>query len=133
MRRVMRRNLIYIRGIEIPEPSNYNAIVADSVDNARNVGSVVIGSVVREDQVRIDADYNYLTALQWSGILKLFNSKYGGSFYNDVTFFNPVTADWDTRKMYISNRDTSNGAFMIDPSTGAVVGWKGPHLALIEV
>lgn len=128
----MRKNLITIGSTPIPEPSSYDVKISDIVDSARNTKGVVIGSIVREDVAKIEADFNYLTASQWSNILKLFNSKYGGSFYNDVTFFNTLTCDWETRKMYVGDR-TSNGAFMTDLSTGAVVGWKGPHLSLIEV
>ena len=126
------QNLITIAGVEIPQPSKYVGLTADVVDTGRNVQGVLIGGVVRYDMAKIEADFNYLTAKQWSDILKLFNPTYGGSFTNQVTFFNQTTADWETREMYVGDRTTS-GAFMTNHVTGAVTGWKNPHLSLIEV
>ena len=126
------QNLITIAGVALPQPSKYVGLTADVVDTARNVQGVMVGGVVRSDVAKVEADFNYLTAAQWSTILKLFNPTYGGSFTNQVTFFNQTTADWETREMYVGDRTTS-GAFLCDPSTGAVTGWKSPHLSLIEV
>ena len=57
--------------------------------------------------------------------------KYGGSFYNNVTFFNQVTGAWETRKMYVSDRNAS--IFRRDPISGDVVGYVNPKLSLVEV
>lgn len=123
--------LVIIAGTDLPTPSTYVGYTADVVDAGRNVEGVVIGSVVREDVGKVEMSWNYLTAQQWSTILKLFNSAYGGSFYRSVEFFNQVTADWTTRTMYPGDRTTS-GAFKLDPGSGAVVGWEKPVLHLVE-
>lgn len=127
----MPKALISIAGVDIPTPSTYVGITADVVDAGRNVEGFVVGAVVREDVAKVEATFNYLTAKQWSDILKLFNSKHGGKFFQSVTFFNQTTADWETRTMYPGDRTTS-GAHKRDPVTGAIIGWEKPVLHLIE-
>ena len=126
------QNLITINGVTIHQPSKYVGLTADVVETARDVKGVLLGGIVRSDVAKVEADFNYLTAQEWATILQLFDPKFGGSFTNPVTFFNQVTATWETREMYIGDRTTA-GAFMCDPETGAVIGWKNPHLSLIEV
>lgn len=126
------RHLITVAGVPLPQPSEYKGLTADIVDSARNVDGYVVGAVIRHDVGKVEAEYKYISAQAWSNILKLFNPKYGGSFYNNVTFFNQVTANWETRKMYVSDR-TTTGAYKLDPATGAVIGWIGAHLSLVEV
>lgn len=127
----MAKALVTIAGVPLPTPSTYVGITADIVDAARNTEGVVVGAVVREDVGKVEMSWNYLTAQQWSTILKLFNSAYGGSFYQTVEFFNQTTADWETRVMYPGDRTTS-GAHALDPETGAIIGWEKPVLHLIE-
>lgn len=126
------KNLITIAGIALPQPSDYTGRTADVVDTARNVQAVMVGAVLRYDVAKVEASWRYLTAEQWATILKLFNPTYGGSFTNQVEFYNQTTATWETRTMYVGDR-TSGGAFMCDKDTGQVLGWKGPKLSLIEV
>ena len=123
--------LLTVAGVELPPPSKYVAVTADVVDAGRNVEGHVVGAIVREDVGKVEAVWNYLSIQQWSAILKLFNSKYGGTFFQTVEFFNQTSADWETRTMYPGDR-TSGGAFKTDPATGAVVGWEKPVLHLIE-
>lgn len=123
--------LVSIAGIDLPTPSVYTGITADIVDAARNVDGYVVGAIIREDVGKVEMTWNYLTAEQWATILKLFNSAYGGTFYQNVTFFNQTTASWVTRTMYPGDR-TTGGAFKTEPTTGAVVGWMQPVLHLIE-
>ena len=91
----------------------------------------MIGAVIRHDVAKVELTWRYLTVEEWSAILKLFNPKYGGSFYNPVRFFNQVSGDWETRQMYVGDR-TSSGMFKLD-ANGIPVGWMGPKLSLIEV
>ena len=119
--------LVTVGGYEFPEPSTYNATTSTIVDSARNVNGVVVGSVVRIDVAKIELSWKYLTARQWASILSLFAS----SFYNEVTFYNQVTAGYSTRTMYVS--DKTAGMWRRDPSTGAVLGWTGCSLSLVEV
>lgn len=119
--------LVTVAGYELPEPSTYSANTATLVDSARNVQGYVIGSVIRHDVAKVELSWRYLTADQWARILSLFNR----SFYNNVTFFNQSTGDYETRQMYVGDR--SAGMWRRNPSTGEVMGWTNPKLSLIEV
>jgi hypothetical protein len=119
--------LVTVAGYEFPEPSTYSATTSTIVDSARNVNGVVVGSVVRIDVAKIELSWKYLTARQWASILSLFAS----SFYNEVTFYNQVTAGYSTRTMYVS--DKTAGMWRRNPSTGEVMGWTNCSLSLVEV
>lgn len=119
--------LVSIGSFDFPEPSTYNATTSTIVDSARNVSGYVVGAVVRNDVAKIELTWKYLTAQQWASILSLFSN----SFYNDVHFLNQVTNAYDTRTMYVSDRTA--GIFRRDPNTGAVMGYTGCSLSLVEV
>lgn len=119
--------LVSIGGFDFPEPSTYNATTSTIVDSARNVSGYVVGAVVRNDVAKIELTWKYLTAYQWSQILSLFSS----SFYNDVRFLNQVTNEYTTRTMYVSDRNA--GVWRRDPVSGAVMGYTGASLSLVEV
>ena len=119
--------LVSIGGYAFPEPSTYNATTSTIVDSARNVSGYVVGAVVRNDVAKVELSWRYLTARQWASILSLFAS----SFYNDVTFYNQVTASYTTRTMYVS--DKTAGMWRRDPATGEVLGWTNCSLSLVEV
>lgn len=126
----MASKLLIIGNYRPPCPSTYNATTATIVDSGRNVKGVVVGSVIREGVVSIDATFNYITTAEWSKILKCFNSKLGGSFYRKVTFFNQETNQIDTRTFYVGDR-TSNGLHILDKK-GNPVAWLGAKLSLVE-
>lgn len=128
----MAKALVTIAGVDLPTPSTYTGTVSTIVDAARNVEGSVIGAVVREDVAKVELSWRYLPASTWSTVLKMFNSSYGGSFYNSVTFLDQVSNNWITRDMYVGDR-TSSGAFRTDPVTGRITGYVGPKLSLIEV
>ena len=119
--------LVSIGGFEFPEPSTYNATTSTIVDSARNVSGYVVGSVVRNDVAKVELTWKYLPAQQWANILALFSA----NFYNEVTFYNQVTAGYTTRTMYVS--DKTAGMWRRDPTTGDVMGWTSCSLSLVEV
>ena len=119
--------LVTIAGYELPEPSEYSANTATLVDSARNVNGYVIGSVIRNDVAKVELKWKYLTVEEWAGILRLFTR----SFYNDVTFFNQSTGDYETRQMYVGDRSAS--MWRRHPLTGEVMGYTGCKLSLVEV
>ena len=128
----MAKALVTIGTSDLPTPSSDVGLTSTIVDSGRNTEGVMIGAVIREDVGKVEMSWNYLTVTQWSAILKKFSSVHGGSFSQNVTFFDQVRADWITREMYVSDR-TSAGLIQLDPITGAPRGWKNPKLSLIEV
>lgn len=119
--------LVSIGGFAFPEPSAYSATTSTIVDSARNVQGRVVGAVVRHDVAKIEISWKYLTAYQWAQILSLFTS----SFYNEVRFLNQATNSFDTRTMYVSDRNAA--MWRRDPQTGDVVGYTNCSLSLVEV
>lgn len=119
--------LVTIAGYDLPEPSTYSASTSTLVDSARNVQGYVIGSVIRNDVAKVELSWRYLTVEQWARILNLFTR----SFYNSVTFFNQATGTYETRQMYVGDRNA--GMWRRHPSTGEVMGWTDCKLALVEV
>ena len=119
--------LISIGGFDFPEPSTYTGTTSTIVDSARNVSGYVVGSIVRPDVAKIEVTWRYLTAQQWATILSLFSN----SFYNEVRFWNQVKNDYDTRTMYVSDRNAA--MWRRDPKTGAIMGYTGCSLSLVEV
>lgn len=119
--------LVTVAGYELPEPSSYSANTATLVDSARNVSGYVIGSVIRNDVAKVELSWRYLTVEQWARILSLFNR----NFYNSVTFFNQSSGKYETRQMYVGDRNA--GMWRRHPVTGEVMGWTDAKLSLVEV
>lgn len=115
---------------KLPCPSEYVGKTSTIVDAGRNVQGVVVGAVVREDVAGIDVTFNYISVDVWAKILQQFDSKYGGSFYQWVTFFDQVSAKTSTRKMYVGDRTTA-GMHILDKK-GNPQGWLGAKLELVE-
>lgn len=111
-------------------PSSYVGTESTVVDSGRNVQGVVVGSVVRESVCAIDATWNYIEIEDWAKILQQFNTKYGGSFYRRVTFFNQVSASWETKTFYVGDRTTA-GLIVLDRN-GNPRGWQNAKLSLVE-
>lgn len=124
------RALITIAGRDIPDPSTYSGTTSTVVDSARNVEGYFIGSVIRDDMAKVEVSWSFIEAQQWANILTLFSRVRGGSFINNVTFFCQDTNDWETREMYINDRNSS--LFKRNPD-GSIAGYLGAKLALIEV
>jgi hypothetical protein len=119
--------LVSVGGYNFPEPSSYSAVTSTIVDSARNVSGYVVGTIVRSDVAKIELSWKYLTAKQWANILSLFSD----GFYNSVRFYNQVTANYDVREMYVSDRNA--GMWRRDPNTGEIMGWTNCSLSLVEV
>lgn len=132
MSREVDRPLVVIGGYGFPEPSTYNSTTATFVDSARNAQGVVIGAVVRENVAKVEMTWRFLYPEQWARMTACFDSTRGGSFYNDVTFYNQDTNDWETRKMYVSDR-TAEMFMREDNASGRVKGFLNPRIALVEV
>ena len=124
------RPLVEISGVSVPDPSEYNGTTSTFVDSARNAKGVVIGAVIRDDVAKVEMTWKFITAEDWSMILKLFSQKHGGRFIAPVTFFNQVTNDWETRNMYVSDRTSS---IFLRRADGGRRGYTRHRRARIEV
>jgi len=133
-------NLITIGGFVVPTPSEYVANTSTIVDSARNVNGYMCGSVVRDDVAKISMKWNFISAEDWSDLLKLFEPAYGGYFTQSVTFFNQTSNSLETRDMYVSDRNSA-GSFLLynahDAPSSALIGlprgFLDASLSLIEV
>lgn len=126
--------LVSVGNYALPEPApndGYSVNVATIVDSGRNLQGQVTGAVIRDDVIKISLSWNFLTATQWAEILALFTSSLGGNFYRNVTFYNPSINTWETRYMYVSDRNA--GMWLRNPEDGSCRGWVGAKLSLIEV
>lgn len=122
---------VTINGYDFPEPSSYESTTATLVDSGRNVQGYTVGAVIRDDVAKVVLGWKFLTVEQWAKINQCFLEAYGGAFYNNVTFFNQNTGNWETRKMYVGDRKAS--IFRRDPVTEEIVGYVNPSLSLVEV
>ena len=123
--------LVTVGGYAFPEPSTYSAITSTLVDSARNAEGMMVGSVIRDDISKIEISWKYLTIEQWANIQKCFTQSAGGSFINEVRFFDQSLGDWNTKNMYISDR--KSGLWWRNPETGEVLGWTNCSLSLVQV
>ena len=120
---------IRINGNSYPQPRRgLNLIVSTIVDSARNTNGVVVGQKVGRDQQKInDLEWAYLTAEQWSAILKEFDK----GFYATVTYPDMVNNKWTTRKMYPGDRTAT--PFHIDENTGLPLDYLNCKVNIIDV
>lgn len=101
-------------------------MTATIVDSARNANAVVVGQVVGREQQKLDRlEWAYLTAEQWSSILKEFKN-----FYVTVTYPDMVNNTWTTRKMYPGDRTAE--PFHLDPNTQLPLDYINCKVNLID-
>lgn len=94
-------SLFMINGHSYKVPSSLRGITSTLVDAGRNANGIMVGQKIGRDQYKLDSlQWNLLSVSEWSSILQEFDN----NFICNVTFFNPATATWITRKMYCSDR-----------------------------
>lgn len=124
------RALVNIAGVDIPDPSTYEAITSTVVDSARNTEGVMIGAVIRDDVSKISMTWRFLETEKWAKIVSLFSIAQGGAFVNDVTFFSQDYGTWITKKMYVNDRKAN---IYLRNDDGDIIGYRDCQMALIEV
>jgi len=122
--------LVSIGSFDFPEPSEYEATTATIVDSARNAQGIMIGNVILDDVAKVSMSWRFITVQNWANILQKFNKYTGGSFIQNVTFFNQATGTWETRRMYVSDRSAK--IFKRDENNN-IMGYLGARLSLIDV
>ncbi len=118
---------IKINGHTYPQPRRgLDLMVATIVDSARNSNAVMVGQVVGREQQKINGlEWGYLTAAQWSAILKEFSN-----FYATVSYPDMVENKWTTRKMYPGDRTAT--PLHLDEETGLPLDYINCKVNLID-
>ena len=121
-------SFIKINGHPYPCPRRgLNLMVATIVNSARNANAVVVGQKVGRDQQKLNnLEWAYLTAEEWSSILKEF-----GNFYVTVSYPDMVNNTWTSRKMYPGDRTAE--PFHLDPVTQLPLDYINCKVNLIDV
>ena len=129
--------------VELPTPSDYSGISTTLVDSGRNSQGQVIGDVINSDIAKIELKWNYLTVAQYSAIAKLFERKYGGSFFVPVSFFDVVNGGFEgslssrpsatnkCRIFYCGDRKVAFAQIKLD-SNGFPIGYTDVQLNLVD-
>ena len=125
------QHLVSVGSYNFPEPSEYSGNTSTLVDSGRNVQGVMIGSVIRDDVAKVTLKWNYLTVDEWAAVNACFKQSAGGSFINNVTFFDQSAGTYQTREMYVSDRKAD--MWRRDPDTGEILGWTNCSMSLIQV
>ena len=92
---------IAVNGYDFPPPKRgVKPTVSTMVNAGRNANATVIGQKIGRDQYKLDTlEWPWLTAAQWSSMLKVLSN-----FYVYVTFLDPVSNSPITIKMYPGDR-----------------------------
>ena len=119
--------IIKINGHEYPAPKRgLDPMVATIVDAGRNANGVTVGQKIGRDQQKLNnLVWPHLKAEQWAALLQEFEN-----FYVTVTYCNPVTNDWTTRKMYPGDRHGE--PYFIDPVTKKPTDYINCKVNLID-
>lgn len=90
-----------INGYELPPcKRGVTPTVTTVVDAGRNANGKVVGQRIGRDQYKIDnLEWSWLSADKWHEILDVLSS-----FFVNVTFYDPVTGDQKTLRMYCGDR-----------------------------
>ena len=120
--------LITVNGVDIPYPKRgLNIQVATLVDSARNANGVVVGQKIGRDQYKLNAlEWPWLTAEEWSTILRLFNN-----FFVTVRFPDPVSNDWRTLRMYPGDRSAE--PYWLRDNVGLPTHYRNCKVNIIDV
>lgn len=122
------KSYLKINGTSVPQPKRGLSILdATIVDSSRNAEGVVVGQIVGRRQSKLqNLEWAYLTASEWSRILRLFDD-----FYVTVEYPDMVNNGWKSRKMYPGDRTAT--PFHLDPNTGLPLDYINCKVNLIDV
>ncbi len=87
-----------------PEMGSGGITIATVVDGGRNANGDFIGSVVGEDKLKIEMNFEMLSPQQMQQLLAVFDRRQGGSFVNRFRVFDPRVQDFVWMNMYVGDR-----------------------------
>lgn len=119
--------MIYVNSTALPYPKRgLEQIVTTVVDSARSANGKVVGQKIGRDQYKLNnLEWPWLSAAEWSAILKLFNK-----FYVKVKFLDSVSNKWITLRMYPGDRSAE--PYYIDPETGNTTYYQNCKVNIID-
>lgn len=93
-------------GVVLPAPAmGSNKIsISTLVDGGRNTQGKFVGSVIGDDKLKIDLQWDILSPEQFMALLSIFDRKKGGKFVNDFIVYDPRYNDFRTITMYVGDR-----------------------------
>lgn len=123
----MKHAFITINGKNFPAPKRGLKInTITSYCEAKNEQNAFIGQRIGRDQQNIEGiEWPYLSASDWSVIQKQL-----ADFIFDVTYLDPVSNEWITRKMYVIDRECE--PYRIDPVTGKTLVYKACKCSFVD-
>ncbi len=124
----MKHAFITINGRAFPAPKRgLNIKTMTAVSDGRNEQNVFIGQRIGRDMQKIEnVEWPLLSADLWSLILKQLSN-----FVFNVTYLDPVSNEWITRKMYVSDRDCQ--PYRVDPITGKTTHYTSCKCSFVDV
>lgn len=112
-----------------PEMGSGGITIATVVDGGRNANGDFIGSVVGEDKLKIDMNFEMLSPQQMQQLLAVFDRRQGGSFVNRFRVFDPRVRDFVWMDMYVGDR---TGVPLV-LGNGVPTAWSQVKANLIQI
>lgn len=123
----MKQAFITINGRSFPTPKRGLKIkTMTTIQEGRNEQNALIAQRIGRDLQNIEGvEWPYLPADLWSIILQQL-----ADFVFDISYLDPVTNEWITRKMYVSDRECE--PYRIDPISKKTLMYKGCKCSFID-
>ena len=120
-------------GVVLPPPALGSSKISIStlVDGGRNANGKFVGSVIGDDKLKIDLQWDVLTPEQFMSLLNIFDRKKGGRYVNDFLVYDPRYNAFRTITMYVGDR--SGTPYLVDSSTMLPRWIKDVTANLVEV
>lgn len=120
-------------GVVLPPPALGSSKISIStlVDGGRNANGKFVGSVIGDDKLKIDLQWDVLTPEQFMSLLNIFDRKKGGRYVNDFLVYDPRYNAFRTITMYVGDR--SGTPYLVDSSTMLPCWIKDVTANLVEV
>lgn len=105
--------------------------ISTLVDGGRNANGDFIGSVIGNDKLKLQMQWDLLTPEQMKNLLQLFDRPQGGHFVNTFRVFDPRINDYAYLQMYVGDRIGT--PYIVNKATMRPAYWQGVQANLIEV
>lgn len=120
-------NFLEINGEAVPCPAyGLSMVISTAVNSGRNAQAEVVGERVGRDVMKYDSlKWNFLTAAEWSHILRLMEN-----FFFTAKVFDMMHNTFITIKMY--RGDIKATPYFLDPNSKAPTHFKDCQVNIID-